>query len=204
LEIQDQYNDSYYQERYLKTLTAKLGINNVYYYWIVMFCLIRALPQRKNARVLDFGCGIGNYVRILRRFGVDAYGVDSSLGAKKYCQIADFCIYCTNQILPFPDKHFDLVYSNEVLEHIAPEKLDICLQELQRVSKGPIIHMIAVKERGAVVLNDKTHLIIENESWWKNKFLTMNYKVKIGNLFYFFPHSTEKWSNKGYFFLSKN
>jgi hypothetical protein len=63
--------------------------------------------------------------------------------------------------------------------------------------------MIAVKERGAIVMKDKTHLIIENETWWKDKFLKMGYRVKIGNLFYFFPCRRSKWSKKGYFLLNK-
>lgn len=175
-----------------------MGLNKLYYLWLSFFCLIKAAHLKKNSRVLDFGCGIGNHVWALRKLGMDAYGIDSALSAKKHCQCPSFCHYTSNKKLPFPDRYFDLVYSHEVLEHLSPKKLKSCLEELQRISKGCMIHMIGVKEKGPIVTKDKTHLIIENESWWKNKFLQMGYKVKIGNLFYFFP-CTIKGSKKGYF-----
>lgn len=53
-----------------------------------------------------------------------------------------------------------------------------------------------------MILTDKTHLIIENESWWKNKFLEMSCKVEIGNMFYFVPCTQAKWSRRGYFLLN--
>jgi cyclopropane fatty-acyl-phospholipid synthase-like methyltransferase len=199
--MQDQYNDTYYQERYIQPLLCKIGLNKIYYLWTAFFCLIKAAHLKKNAKVLDFGCGIGNYVWALRKLGMDAYGIDSALSAEKHCRNPGFCRYSTEKKLPFVDKSFDLVCSYEVLEHLPPSELEFYLREMQRVSKGRMIHMVGVKEKGSIVTEDKTHLIIEDETWWKNTFSELGYKVKVGNLFYFFP-CTIKGSKKGYFLLS--
>ncbi len=199
--MQEQYDDWYYQKNYVQTSGNKIGLAKIYHFWISFFCLIRAACLKKNAKVLDFGCGIGNYVEVLRALRMDAYGIDASVAPKKYCKSPDYCSYSAYEKLPYADGSFDLVFSCEVLEHILPEEIDFYLQELRRVSKGTVIHMIAVKERGPFVMKEPTHVLIEEESWWKNKFLAMGYKVKIGNPFYFFP-CTIKGNRKGYFLLN--
>ena len=45
------------------------------------------------------------------------------------------------QRLPYSDDTFDLVFTSEVLEHVAPDDLGEVLSELLRVSKGEILHM---------------------------------------------------------------
>ena len=43
--------------------------------------------------------------------------------------------------LPYPDKHFDLVYSAEVLVHVRPDHVDGILKELVRVCRGHVFHL---------------------------------------------------------------
>lgn len=198
--ITDQYDDLYYQERYTQTILGKMGMYKIHGLWTAFFCLIKATGLKKNAKILDFGCGIGNYVWALRKLGMDAYGIDSSLAAEKHCQSIGFCHYSTDKNFPFADRSFDLVYSHDVLEHLPLGELEFYLRELQRISKGRMIHIVGVSEKGPKVTEDKTHLIIENEAWWKNKFLEMGYKVKVGNLFYFFQ-LFNRGGKKGYFLL---
>lgn len=37
--------------------------------------------------------------------------------------------------LPYPDNHFDLVYTYEVIQHIHPDDIEVALKELYRVTK---------------------------------------------------------------------
>jgi SAM-dependent methyltransferase len=83
-----------------------------------------------GARVLDFGCGEGKMVATYRAAGFDAYGCDLSprLGA-------DFIrpVGTVPYRIPFPDDHFDFVYSDQVFEHV--QNLDQVASEIWRVLK---------------------------------------------------------------------
>src|SRR5437899_312470 len=70
--------------------------------------------------VLDVGCGPGYLVRWLRRFGVEAYGVEISQDAldlahesvKKFLELADIVN------LPYEENQFDVVASFDLLQHL--------------------------------------------------------------------------------------
>ena len=71
----------------------------------------RMLDPKEMAglKILDFGCGDGDVVNTLRRFGVDAFGLDIYLTPKQrkktYFTMAD------GQRTPYPDNQFDIVMS---------------------------------------------------------------------------------------------
>jgi SAM-dependent methyltransferase len=95
--------------------------------------LLRALtvyiPQLKG-RLMDFGCGSKPYKSL---FTVDEYiGVDyDSEGHPHDDEPVD--IFYDGKHLPFPDQHFDSVFSTEVFEHVF--NLEEILLEINRVMK---------------------------------------------------------------------
>ncbi|GAJ00245.1 unnamed protein product [marine sediment metagenome] len=97
----------------------------------------------------------------LRKIGISAYGIDPSKTAQKYCRSPKYCLYTSTKKLPYKNSYFDLVYIHEVLEHLSPRDLPLLINELFRVSKGKIIHMICVKDRGKMVNDEPTHQIIQ-------------------------------------------
>lgn len=203
--MQDQYQENYYKTRYINPLNCKIGLDKLYYIWTAFFCLIKTANLHKGAKVLDFGCGIGNYVKILRKLGMLAYGVDSSPAAKKNSVIPQFCFHHHKlKKTNYANSYFDLVFSNEVLEHLNENELDFYLNELCRISKGTMIHMVGVQEKGKAVTEDKTHYLIKNEDWWKKKFLQHGFSVKKGNLLYFSSPKCGLGIKKGYFLLKKS
>ncbi|MEK7572917.1 MAG: class I SAM-dependent methyltransferase [Patescibacteria group bacterium] len=198
------YDSIYYKTRYVDPFHVRLRVANVYYLWLAFFCIIIPGKLKKGSKVLDVGCGVGNLVWALRFFGIDAYGIDPSTSAKRYCRIPQYCQYKNVEKLPYEDFSFDLIYTNEVLEHIEEENLNRIIIDMSRLSKK-MIHMIGVKERGEMIINDPTHLTIKKENWWGKKFKRLGFDVKMGNLFYFFPHKAPiSGFKRGYFYISNN
>ncbi len=92
---------------------------------------------RGRGRILEAGCGLGEWVRFFSMKGFEAFGVDNCAAAiekarRSYPESrfdqADVCN------MPFPDDHFDAIVSYGVLEHFE-EGAEEPLQEHQRVLK---------------------------------------------------------------------
>jgi len=82
------------------------------------------LPH-EHTRALDFGCGVGRLTRALAGRFKEAVGVDVSapMVAKAKDLNADiagasFIVNTAADLRIFPDAHFDLVYTNIVLQHL--------------------------------------------------------------------------------------
>jgi len=85
--------------------------------------LIHRYADLEDSRILDVGCGLGTYVRKLRAFSPDVYGVD--IDAQKVAQAQQDLdnIYCAPaEELPFADDFFDVVLLHEVLEHVESDQ----------------------------------------------------------------------------------
>ncbi|HSW50728.1 MAG TPA: class I SAM-dependent methyltransferase [Bryobacteraceae bacterium] len=95
---------------------------------------------RPAAAILDFGCGAGELVSAGRANGLDLVGADVFYGGSQARADAErsgmlgtvICEIVDGQ-LPFEDRRFDLVTSNQVLEHV--DDLDAVLREIHRVLK---------------------------------------------------------------------
>jgi SAM-dependent methyltransferase len=82
-----------------------------------------------SATVLDFGCGDGSAVAAWRAAGHQAYGCDIALDHRhEWLRLIDQPYH-----LPFGDCDFDLVVSNQVLEHVKDH--DVAFKEIRRVLK---------------------------------------------------------------------
>ncbi len=94
------------------------------------------------SKLLDIGCGRGEFLRGFMRCGAQGYGVDRSRAAEALCTDAELRIAdLENDLLPFEDDFFDVVFSKSVIEHFYyPEKL---VKEIYRVLKpgGLVITM---------------------------------------------------------------
>jgi ubiquinone/menaquinone biosynthesis C-methylase UbiE len=97
----------------------------------------------KNSRILEIGCGWGNFTLRLAREGYNTFGLDVSpklcLMAKQKAERAKLgktlkFVVGDTMHLPFPDKSFDVVVSPFVLHHV-PDSLETVLKEVRRVLK---------------------------------------------------------------------
>ncbi|WP_164662046.1 class I SAM-dependent methyltransferase [Tropicibacter sp. Alg240-R139] len=101
----------------------------------------------KNGKMLDYGCGAGAIVDLARRHGVNAFGCDVFYDGGDYSgevlgeKFGETIFRMEGDTIPFPENYFDIVVSNQVLEHV-PD-LDVVVSEMARVLKpgGKVLSM---------------------------------------------------------------
>ncbi len=85
-------------------------------------------------RVLDVGCGVGMYTAAFLRETPRVFGVEIERErALEARERAAGVIQSPGERLPFPDAAFDIVFSHEVLEHVADDRA--CAAEMVRVTR---------------------------------------------------------------------
>lgn len=118
-------------------------------YEFVAQWVVKRLPS--GGRVLDYGCGAGQIVKHLRACGADAWGCDVFYEGGSYADVIlpdarPFISHMGSDSIPFPDGHFDIIVSNQVLEHV-PD-MDAVLREISRVLKPGGISLNLFPDRG--------------------------------------------------------
>jgi SAM-dependent methyltransferase len=95
-----------------------------------LYTAISKFAPQLTGRLMDFGCGLKPYEHL---FTADEYiGVDFEGEGETYAK-EKVDVFYDGRSLPFPDNHFDSVFSSEVFEHIF--NLPEIITELKRVIK---------------------------------------------------------------------
>lgn len=77
-----------------------------------------------HGRILDNGCGLGTYLKALSRYSQERYGLEVEMErAVKALPTATGIAQAVGERLPFANDVFDLVLSNEVIEHVGDDSL---------------------------------------------------------------------------------
>lgn len=88
-----------------------------------------------RCRVLDFGCGTGNYLRLIREMeGCVGSGVEPSSGMREKAiakNPGSLILEGSHESVPFPDAAFDFVFMTDVIHHV-PDLVKL-FGELERV-----------------------------------------------------------------------
>jgi len=97
--------------------------------------VLEAAGQRANGRVLDNGCGVGEYLGRLAQQTQQAVGLEfEHERARAALRKAPQVVCGAGEHLPFPCDYFDLILSHEVLEHVQDDRAAIC--EMVRVLRS--------------------------------------------------------------------
>jgi ubiquinone/menaquinone biosynthesis C-methylase UbiE len=128
-------------------------------------------PDASPRSILDFGCGNGDEVQRLRAKNVDAWGCDIRFKPGQFVeQLASEGAIRTISLdsyrLPFPDNTFDLVLSNQVLEHV--QDYPTTLAEIRRVTRpgGLGLHVFPPKWKPVEVHVRAPFASVFRARWW--------------------------------------
>lgn len=112
-----------------------------------------------NTKVLDFGCGTGNYADILQRITrARVYGVEPSEGMREKARQKNdnlSIVEGNHNNIPFEDNYFDFVYMTDVIHHV-PD-INRMFEEINRV----------LVNRGKLCICTQSHKQIDNRFYVK-------------------------------------
>lgn len=96
--------------------------------------LLNRFDLKKNSKFLEAGCGRGDFLNEFANLGLDAHGIDlSNLISTTFPEIKFQSVDLLKENIPYPDNHFDIIYSKSFIEHFYyPEKI---FEEAYRVLK---------------------------------------------------------------------
>jgi len=172
-ELEEYYNEKYYQNAQgsyelsysSEEITFFLNKINEKVHVISKFKEIK-----NDIAVIDIGCGEGWVLRYFNQLGVKAIGLDySSFGVEKFNSdyldsvlVGD--VYKNIENLLIENKRFDIVWLDNVLEHVL-DPLDLLLK-CKRIMKSDGVLMVEVPNDFSVIQNylfENGH--IDNEYW---------------------------------------
>lgn len=96
--------------------------------------ILRQSVDLDQRRILDVGCGLGMYTEAFRRYSPYVYGIEVDLlRAVQALSRTMGVVQATGEAIPFDNDSFDVVFSHEVLEHVADDGQVV--REAVRVTK---------------------------------------------------------------------
>ncbi len=182
------YRDKLYS-KYVSTQTSRLygkqnfdSIKKQFPAWQSYFG--KFLPQNKNVKILDIGCGNGGFVYWLQRLGYqNAEGIDISkeqievaqkLGIKNIRQedIKKFLNFGTSDVLGTSEVQsikYDIIFCRDVLEHFNKEEILDILEKIYKIlnNNGVLVIQAPNAESsfsGKIRYGDFTHEISFTET----------------------------------------
>lgn len=126
----------------------------------------------RDIRILEVGSNDGNQLLLLQKMGFrDLWGMDIGDYAvelsKQRCKGINI-IKASALDIPFKDDYFDLVFTNRVLIHVAPDDLSQVMDEIYRITRRYIwCHEYFAEEKTEVNYRGNKDLL------WKNNFMSL-------------------------------
>ncbi len=111
------------------------------YYDNVRYEMLKYLPENPG-KIMDVGCGNGAFAKVVKeKTGAEVWGMEyvtreAAEAAKMLERV--FAGRCEDNIDELPDSYFDLVYFNDVLEHLV-DPYDVLARFRKKMAPGGIV-----------------------------------------------------------------
>jgi len=169
----------------------------------VLRAFLSLLLQEKKEieRILDLGCGEGEFLKICEDRELETVGIDVSSYALSEAQKKTkgklLKLDLEKKQIPFPDDTFETVTCFDLVEHL--RRVDLLFKEVKRVLKNGGVFFITTPNGdylpkdflGHFVMKDPTHVNLQGERYWLDKLKKAGFsKIKTkGCLLFGFPPS---------------
>jgi len=110
--LQKYYDQDYWQSGQLKNSTS---LDTLYRLRTAPIVSTIRKYATYDSNILDWGCGDGSFIRLLRNFGLHCFGIDAYKTDLNDPQISSTTI----EKADFPNGYFDIITCFHVLEHLA-------------------------------------------------------------------------------------
>lgn len=200
--MEEIYNEDYYENGEATGLSCYEN-----YRWIpeltipLAYSFLKGTVLDDSDNVLDFGCAKGYLVKAFRLLGVNAFGADISEYAIS-CADSDtkkFIFHVSDADVSWiaNENSVSALMTKDVLEHMTEDAIDKLLSSLSDTFVSKMIHVIPLGDLGKFRIDDYhrdvTHIQIQNEQWWMEKFSQHGWT---GRHDYGIPGIKEKWFKK--------
>jgi SAM-dependent methyltransferase len=143
-------------------------------------------------KMLEVGCCTGRFLKHFSDKGLDCYGID--IRAEKQDFAFDFrACDLEKDAIPYPDNHFDFIYSKSVIEHV--KNTDNFLESILRVLKPGGVFVTLTpdwKTQFKDFWNDYTHVKPFTKKSLRDAMMIHGYKDVECELFYQLPFVWER------------
>ncbi len=152
--------------------------------------LFESFAMKQGDKLLDVGCGRGDFTKGFKDLGLEVAGIDREKGDSEMLQGIEVRISSDieNSPFPFENESFDVVFSKSVIEHF--REPDNFMKEVCRVLKpgGRVITMTPDwQSQMYIFYNDYTHVHPYTVEGLTRLLKVYGFKDSTSELFYQFP-----------------
>ncbi|MCL2144996.1 MAG: class I SAM-dependent methyltransferase [Endomicrobia bacterium] len=140
--------------------------------------LKQELPENKDAKILDIGCGFGQFLSKITKLGyANAYGIDVDGSAVDFCKKNNLKVSLIDDLKKFiaeSKEKYDFIIMSHVIEHLKKDEIIPILTA---------ININLLSENGKIIITTPNAQAVTGAYWHYEDF-THNLMFTSGSLYY--------------------